>query len=124
MREYVCGILSVFDAIILLSTFLRPYFFFLPPSTIAILQHPVQFDGEGGGGGNKANLLTLNRRDGAAARIKLRRGESPTAERRRRYRRNDYFPRGLTSDFVALSPAPRPPISQTRSRTANFYVRD
>jgi len=98
-----------FYAIILLSTFHHTPLFFLrrllsPPSSISCTFLPLM---EKKGKGSKANLLMLNRRDGVAARIKLR-GRISTAERRRPYRRNDYFPRGLTSDFVApdLKPAP------------------
>lgn len=102
-----------FYAIILLSTFRHPYFFSVVYYHRSLASRAVW---RGRERGNKANLLTLNRRGGVAARIKLR-GWVPTTERRRRYRRNDYFPRGLTSDFVV-------PRSQTRSRTANFYVHD
>lgn len=95
-----------FYAIILSTSSFTPIF--SPPSTITSLSSiPCSLMEMEGGEGGKANLLTLNRRGGVAARIKLR-GRVPTAERRRRYRRNDHFPRGLTSDFVApdLRPVP------------------
>lgn len=99
------------------NTFLNlpsPLFFSLP-STITS-STPCSLMGRWKEGGGKANLLTLNRRGGVAARIKLR-GWVPTAKRRRRYRRNDYFPRTANERF-RRSPIFRPVPVRT------FYMRD
>lgn len=64
-----------FYAIIPLSAFLRPYF---PPSRLLSPPSSIRCsltEGQEGVEGDKANLLTLNRRGGVAARIKLQGGE-------------------------------------------------